>query len=61
MNLPNLFLRVSGRNVHIARGNGTGTSGSSDTVGEDLVTDLLEVAVGEDETNVAYANVSAMA
>ena len=59
--MPEIFLRVSSGNVHIARGNGTGTSGSSDTVGEDLVTDLLEVAVGEDETNVAYANVSAMA
>jgi hypothetical protein len=55
------LLRVSGGNVDIARGNGTGTSGSSDTVGEDLVTDLLEVAVGEDETNVAYATVSAIA
>ena len=47
------FLRVSGRDVHIAGGDGTSTSGSGDTVGENLVTGLLEVAVGEDETDVA--------
>lgn len=50
-----MFLRVSGGNVDITRGNGTGTSGGSDTVGENLVTSLLEVGVGEDEANVAYA------
>ena len=48
-----MCLRVSSGNEDIERGNGTGTSGSSDTVGEDLVTDLLKVAIGEDETNVA--------
>ena len=48
-----VFLRVSGGNVDITGGDGTGTSGSSDTVGEDLVTDFLEVTVGEDETDVA--------
>jgi hypothetical protein len=48
-----LFLRVSGGDHDIEGSHGTSTSGSSDTVGEDLVTDLLEVGVGEDEANVA--------
>lgn len=55
-----VFLRVSGGNVDIAGGDGTGTSGSSDTVGEDLVTGLLEVGVGEDETDVACTSVNAV-
>ena len=48
-----MFLRVSGGNVDIAGGDGTGTSGGSDTVGENLLTGVLEVGVGEDETDVA--------
>jgi hypothetical protein len=51
--LARLHTGVSSRNPHIDGSDGTGTSGSSDTVGEKLVTDLLEVAVGEDETDVA--------
>ena len=56
-----MVLRVSGGNEHIARGNGTGTSRGGDTVGQDLVTGGLEVGVGEDEANVAYTTISAMA
>jgi hypothetical protein len=48
-----VFLRVSSRDEDIEGSEGTGTSGSSDTVGENLVTGLLEVAVGENETDVA--------
>jgi hypothetical protein len=55
-----VFLRVSGGDVDIARSDGTGTGGGGDTVGEDLVTDLLKVGVGEDEADVAYAAVNAM-
>jgi hypothetical protein len=55
-----VFLRVSSGNVDIAGGDGTGTSGSSDTVGEDLVTGLLEVGVGENETDVACTMVNAV-
>lgn len=55
-----MFLRVSGGNVDIAGGDGTGTSGGSDTVGENLLTGVLEVGVGEDETDVAYSSVNAV-
>lgn len=55
-----MFLRISGGNVDIARGDGTGTSGGSDTVGENLLTGFLEVGVGEDETDVAYSSVNAV-
>jgi hypothetical protein len=48
-----VFLRVSGRDVDVEGSQSTSTSGGSDTVGEDLVTDLLEVGVGEDEADVA--------
>jgi len=44
---------VSGWDENIIRGYGTSTSRSSDLVGENLVTDGLEVAVGEDESDVA--------
>jgi hypothetical protein len=54
-----LFLRVSGGDHDIEGSHGTGTSGSSDTVGEDLVTDLLEIGVGEDEADVACIVVNA--
>jgi hypothetical protein len=36
-----LFLRVSGRDKDIERSEGASTGGSSDTVREDLLTDLL--------------------
>jgi len=52
------LLRVSGGDEDITGSEGTGTGRSSDTVGEDLVADLLEVAVGEDEANVACEAVS---
>ena len=44
---------VPSRDVDIVRGNGTSTSGGSDLVGENLLTDDLEIAVREDETDVA--------
>jgi hypothetical protein len=47
-----LFLRVSGGDEDIKGREGTSTGGRGDTVGEDLVTDLLEVGVGEDEADV---------
>jgi hypothetical protein len=50
-----VLLRVTSRHVNIVGRDGTGTSGRGDTVGKDLVADLLEVAVGEDEANVACA------
>ena len=50
--LTRFHTSVTGRNPDIAGSDGTSTSGSSDTVGEDLGTGLLEVTVGEDETNV---------
>jgi hypothetical protein len=55
-----VILRVSSRDEDIKRRHGTSTSGGSDTVGENLVTDLLEVRVGEDEADVAYETVSAL-
>jgi hypothetical protein len=55
-----MCLRVSGGNVHIAGSDGTSTGGSGDTVGEDLVAGLLEVGVGENETDVAYAVVNCL-
>lgn len=51
--LAGLHTGVSGRNPDIVGGDGTGTGRGPDTVLEDLVADLLQVAVGEDETNVA--------
>jgi hypothetical protein len=50
-----ISLRVSGRDEYIERCDSTSAGGSGDTVGEDLVAALLEVGVGEDEANVAYA------
>lgn len=48
-----MFLRVSGRDEDITGSDGTGTSRGGDTVGENLLTDVLEVTVGEDEADVA--------
>jgi hypothetical protein len=50
--LSGLHTGVSGRDVDIGGSESTGTSRSSDLVGEDNVTNLLEVLVGEDETDV---------
>ena len=60
MSAKAVFLRVSGGDEDIVGSQGASTSGGSDTVGEDLVTDLLELGVGEDETDVAYAAVNVM-
>lgn len=51
--LSRFHTSVTSWNVDIKRSDGTGTSRSSDTVLEDLFTGLLEVSVGEDETDVA--------
>ena len=51
--LARFHTRVTGWDVDISWRNGTGTSWSSDTVGENLVTDLLQVLVGKDEADVA--------
>lgn len=51
--LAGLHTSVSGGNPDIDGGNGTSTGRGSDLVGQDLVTDVLQVTVGEDETNVA--------
>jgi hypothetical protein len=40
-------------NVNVIWGNGTSSGGRSDLVGENFVTDFLEFAVGENETNIA--------
>jgi hypothetical protein len=55
-----IFLRVSSRDEDIEGRKGTSTSGGGDTVGQNLVTDLLEVGVGEDEANVACKTVNAL-
>lgn len=51
--LAGLHTSVPGRNPDVGRGHGTSTSRGGDLIGEDLVTDLLQVGVGEDETDVA--------
>ena len=50
--LTRLHTSVTSGYEDIARSDGTSTSGGSNTVGQDLVTDMLEVTVGEDETDV---------
>lgn len=50
--LSGFHTSVTSGDVDITRGDGTSSGGSSDLVGENLVTDRLEVAVGEDETDV---------
>jgi hypothetical protein len=54
-----MILRVSSRDEDVKRRHGTSTSGGSDTVGENLVTDLLEIGVGEDEADIACETVNA--
>jgi hypothetical protein len=51
--LTRLHTCVTSGDEHIIGSDGTGTGRGGDTVGEDLVTDVLEVTVGEDETDVA--------
>ncbi len=48
-----LHTGVSGWDEHVDRGKSTGTSGSSNLVGENDLTNVLEVTGGEDETNVS--------
>ena len=50
--LTGFHTSVTGRDFDINGSDGTSTSGGSNTVGENLLTDILEVIVGEDETNV---------
>ena len=51
--LAGFHASVTSWDEDVAWGDGTGTSGGSDLVGKNLLTDSLEIAVGEDETNVA--------
>lgn len=51
--LARLHTGVASRNGDVQRREGTSTGGGGDLVGGDEVTDLLEVAGGEDESNVA--------
>lgn len=51
--LSGLHTSVSSRDIDICGRNGTGSGGSCDLVGVDLVTDGLEITVGEDESDVA--------
>jgi hypothetical protein len=51
--LAGLHAGVSGGDVDITRGDGTGTGRGGDTVVEDEGADVLEVLVGENEANVA--------
>lgn len=51
--LSGLHTGVASGDPHIGGGKGTRTSGGGDLVVENLVTDGLEVGVGEDETDVA--------
>ena len=46
--------RVAGRDVDIERGDGTCTGWCGDAVGKDLVAGGFEVAIGEDEADVAF-------
>lgn len=55
--LTRLHTGVSSGNEDIEGSESTGTSGGGDTVVENLLTDVLEVGVGEDEADVA-CNVS---
>jgi hypothetical protein len=51
--LTRLHTGVSSRNPHIDGSDSTGTGRGGDTVGQDLVTNLLKILVGEDEADVA--------
>lgn len=51
--LAGLHAGVASGNPDIDGSDGTGTSRGGDTVGQKLVTDILEIAVGEDEADIA--------
>jgi hypothetical protein len=51
--LTGLHTGVSSRDPDVGGSEGTSTGRGGDLVGEDLVTDLLQVGVGKDETNIA--------
>lgn len=51
--LSGLHTSVTSGDENIERGDGTSTGRGGDAVGENLLTGVLEVGVGEDETNVA--------
>lgn len=51
--LSGLHTSVTGRNVDVVGGKGTGTGGGGDLVRDDDLSDVLEVTRGEDETNVS--------
>jgi len=51
--LARFHTSVAGRDPDIGGGNGTSTSRGSDLVGQNLVTDILEVTVGEDKADIA--------
>lgn len=50
--LSGLHTSVTSGDEDVGGGNGTGTGRGSDAVGENLLTGVLKVGVGEDETNV---------
>jgi len=51
--LTRLHTGVSSWDEDVVGGEGTGSGRGSDLVGEDKVSDLLQVSLGEDETDVA--------
>jgi hypothetical protein len=51
--LSGFHTSITSGDEDIAWGNGTSTSGRSNLVGENLLTDILEVGIGEDKTDVA--------
>ena len=51
--LAGFHARVAGGDPHVDGGDGTSTGWSGDLIGKNLVADILELAVGEDEANVA--------
>jgi len=56
--LSGLHTSVSSGDEDIERGDGTSTGGGGDAVGENLLTGVLEVGVGEDETDVTWERIA---
>jgi hypothetical protein len=56
--LAGLHTSVSSGDEDIERSDGTGTGRGGDAVDENLLTGLLKVGVGEDETNVAWERIA---
>ncbi len=50
---PGFHTSVSCGNPHVTRRNGTSTGGSSDTVGQNLSTNGLEIIISENKTDIA--------